>query len=67
LDFKELNLGINFTPKNKPYMGKYVILAPESTAGCKEWTYDSWVLLSKLLDILDLTDLPGDFIIASIV
>ena len=30
-------------------MGKYVILAPESTAGCKEWTYDSWVLLSKLL------------------
>ena len=49
LEFKELNLGINFTPKNKPYMGKYVILAPESTAGCKEWTYDSWVLLSKLL------------------
>jgi len=49
LEFKELNLGINFTPKNKPYMGKYIILAPESTAGCKEWTYDNWVLLSNLL------------------
>lgn len=49
LEFYELNLGINFKPKHKPYNGKYVVLAPESTAGCKEWTYDSWVLLSKLI------------------
>jgi autotransporter strand-loop-strand O-heptosyltransferase len=49
LDFKELNYGINFTPKHKPYNMKYVVLSPESTAGCKEWTYDSWVLIAKML------------------
>jgi autotransporter strand-loop-strand O-heptosyltransferase len=50
LDFKELNLGINFKPTEKPpYINKYVVICPESTAGCKEWTYDSWVKLSEML------------------
>ena len=50
LDFKELNLGINFTPSEKPpYISDYVVICPESTAGCKEWTYDSWVKLSDML------------------
>ena len=50
LDFKELNLGIHFTPSEKPpYISDYVVICPESTAGCKEWTYDSWVKLSEML------------------
>ena len=56
LEFKELNYGINFKPKeHRPYTNKYVVLSPESTAGCKEWTYDSWVLLSKMLKDSGLT------------
>ena len=50
LDFKELNLGIHFTPSEKPpYISEYVVICPESTAGCKEWPYDSWVKLSEML------------------
>ena len=50
LDFKELNLGINFTPSEKPpYISEYVVICPESTAGCKEWPFDSWVKLSEML------------------
>lgn len=49
LDFKELNYGINFSPKQRPYKQKYVVFAPQSTAGCKEWTIKAWNILSKFL------------------
>jgi autotransporter strand-loop-strand O-heptosyltransferase len=49
LEFNELNKGINFSPKNRPFKNKYVVFSPESTAGCKEWTYESWKMLSKML------------------
>lgn len=49
LDFIERNYGIKFQPKNRPYQQKYIVIAPESTAGCKEWTYDSWKILTKML------------------
>ena len=49
LDFVERNYGINFKPKNRPYQNKYIVIAPESTAGCKEWSYDSWKILVKML------------------
>lgn len=49
LDFIERNYGINFKPKNRPYQNKYIVIAPESTAGCKEWSYDSWKILIKML------------------
>jgi autotransporter strand-loop-strand O-heptosyltransferase len=49
LDFYELNYGIDFTPKNRPYKQKYVVFAPQSTAGCKEWTLKGWNILSKFL------------------
>lgn len=49
LDFVERNYGIKFKPKNKPYQNKYIVIAPESTAGCKEWTYDGWQILSNML------------------
>lgn len=49
LDFEEKNYGINFQPGKRPYKQKYVVLAPESTAGCKEWTYDAWKMLTKMI------------------
>ena len=49
LEYKELNHGLNFTPKLNPETKKYVVLAPNATAGCKEWTYDNWVSLSILI------------------
>ena len=52
LDFFEINYGIDYKVKPKPLNKKYVVLAPESTAGCKEWVYENWVSLSnKLVEI----------------
>jgi autotransporter strand-loop-strand O-heptosyltransferase len=63
LEFKELNHGLNFTPKQNPETKKYVVFAPNATAGCKEWTYDNWVSLSMIIrdlgyDIILLTQNP---------
>ena len=63
LEYKELNHGLNFTPKQNLETKKYVILAPNATAGCKEWTYDNWVSLSMIIkdlgyDIILLTQNP---------
>ena len=55
LEFKELNHGINFKPKPKSTKTDYIVIAPESTTGCKEWPYDSWVALSKMLRELGYT------------
>jgi autotransporter strand-loop-strand O-heptosyltransferase len=55
LEFKELNYGINFTLKPKSTKADYIVIAPESTTGCKEWPYDSWVILSKMLRELGYT------------
>ena len=55
LEFKELNHGINFKPKPKSTKTDYIVIAPESTTGCKEWPYDSWVILSKMLRELGYT------------
>ena len=44
LSFSEIKPKLNFTPKmewsntNKPY----VCIAPDSTAGCKEWSLENW-------------------------
>ena len=63
LDFVERNYGIKFKPKNKPYQNKYIVIAPESTAGCKEWTYEGWQILTNMLveegyDVICLTHKP---------
>lgn len=63
LKYKELNHGLNFTPKQNLESKKYVILAPNATAGCKEWTYNNWVSLSMIIkdlgyDIILLTQNP---------
>lgn len=49
LDFKELNYGLNFPKGNKPMEKEYIVFGPNATAGCKEWDYNNWVELSKLI------------------
>ena len=49
LDYVERNYGIFFNLKKNHFKNKYVVLAPESTAGCKEWTYEGWCYLSEQL------------------
>ena len=63
LEFVERNYGIKFQPKNRPYKNKYIVISPESTAGCKEWSFDSWKLIIKMLnekgyDVVCLTKKP---------
>ena len=50
LEFKELNYGINIPKGEKPYKHKYVVIGPNATAGCKEWKYEYWCSLVKLLN-----------------
>jgi len=49
LEYHEINYGINYTPKARPIKEKYIVFAPESTAGCKEWVYENWKMLSEVL------------------
>jgi autotransporter strand-loop-strand O-heptosyltransferase len=49
LEYKELNYGLNFPKKERPIQGKYVVIGPNATAGCKEWKYEYWVTLTKLI------------------
>jgi autotransporter strand-loop-strand O-heptosyltransferase len=63
LEYKELNFGINFKKKDRPIKNKYVVFGPNATAGCKEWDYNNWVSLSKLIkelgyDVVTLTQHP---------
>ena len=50
LPFKELNLGVSFNIGQRPIIDKYIVFGPQATAGCKEWVYDYWVELSKMLN-----------------
>jgi hypothetical protein len=36
--------------KKRPIKEKYVVIGPQSTAGCKEWPYANWLALTKLLN-----------------
>jgi len=63
LEFKEVNHGIDFKKKERPIEKKYVVFGPNATAGCKEWDYNSWVSLSKMIkelgyDVITLTQKP---------
>jgi autotransporter strand-loop-strand O-heptosyltransferase len=63
LEFKELNHGINFEKKENPLNKKYIAFGPNATSGCKEWDYNNWVLLSKLVkkmgyEVITLTQKP---------
>ncbi len=50
LEFKELNYGLDFPKKDRLIKGKYIVIGPESTAGCKEWPRGNWEILIKLLN-----------------
>jgi autotransporter strand-loop-strand O-heptosyltransferase len=50
LEYKELNYGVSFPKKERPYQQKYIVIGPNATAGCKEWVYDYWKTLAKLLN-----------------
>ena len=49
LEFSEINHGIFFKQKNRKIKEKYVVIGPQSTAGCKEWPYEYWSKLSKMI------------------
>jgi len=64
LEFKELNHGVDFKIGDRPIPNKYVVIGPNATAGCKEWVFDYWVTLAKLLNqqgyaVISLT--PNEF------
>ena len=63
LEFKEINHGIDFKKKKRPIEKKYVVFGPNATAGCKEWDYNNWVSLSKMIkelgyEVITLTQKP---------
>ena len=63
LEYKEINYGLNFPPQKKPIKNNYIVFAPNATSGCKEWSYDNWVLLSQMIkelgyEIITLTEKP---------
>jgi len=63
LEYKEVNHGVNFSKGEKPMEKEYVVFGPNTTAGCKEWTYENWVSLSKLIkelgyEVVTLTQKP---------
>jgi autotransporter strand-loop-strand O-heptosyltransferase len=50
LEYNEINYGLSFKPKQKPYPSKYVVFGPQSTAGCKEWPINHWIELSNIFN-----------------
>jgi autotransporter strand-loop-strand O-heptosyltransferase len=62
LDFMELKPKLNFTPKVnvESIDKKYVCIAPDSTAGCKEWSLENWqgvvdFLIKKGYDVVNVS------------
>jgi hypothetical protein len=49
LEFKELNFGLNFPRGKRPIKEKYIVLGPQASSGCKEWSKSNWIVLTKLL------------------
>jgi len=49
LDFEEIRPRISYKVGQKPYEGKYVTIATNSTSGCKFWTKEAW---QRLIDYL---------------
>jgi len=49
LDYTEIKPRIDYHISQKPYDGKYVTIATNSTAGCKFWTPEGWQELVNYL------------------
>lgn len=41
LEYREIKPLINFKPSSRPYLNKYVVIAPHSTAGLKYWNNET--------------------------
>jgi len=65
LEYKELNYGLDFKKSKRPTLGKYIVIGPQATSGCKEWSRNNWITLTKLLNqmgyqVVALTKDPSD-------
>jgi autotransporter strand-loop-strand O-heptosyltransferase len=49
LNYSEIKPKLNFKPNNIVVQPKYVCIAPDSTAGCKEWDAVNWQILVDML------------------
>jgi autotransporter strand-loop-strand O-heptosyltransferase len=49
LDFFELNYGLNIKNYEKYHKKRYVVFGPQATAGCKEWSFENWCELAKMV------------------
>ena len=63
LPFYEMSYGIDYKPKTRPIKKKYVVFGPQATAGCKEWVFEYWYELSKMVkekgyEVIILTQSP---------
>jgi autotransporter strand-loop-strand O-heptosyltransferase len=63
LEYKEIHYGLNFEKRERPIEKEYVVFGPNATSGCKEWDYNNWVGLSKLIkelgyEVITLTQKP---------
>jgi autotransporter strand-loop-strand O-heptosyltransferase len=52
LEFSEVNYGLNVQLKPKKIKEKYIVIGPNSTAGCKEWPHEYWSELAKKLNAM---------------
>jgi autotransporter strand-loop-strand O-heptosyltransferase len=50
LEYQELNLGIVNKKDNPIIQGEYIVICPEATMRCKEWTDRNWIELTKLIN-----------------
>jgi autotransporter strand-loop-strand O-heptosyltransferase len=55
LEYNEIKPTIDFTPKNNPVDGKYVVISPYSTAGLKHWDWKKWESVCEWLHNLGYT------------
>jgi autotransporter strand-loop-strand O-heptosyltransferase len=51
LEFNEIKTKIDFIPKERPVLEKYITIANESTAGLKLWNLTAWQELVNYLNI----------------
>tara|TARA_R110001592_G_scaffold2601_2_gene15045 strand:+ start:4525 stop:6816 length:2292 start_codon:yes stop_codon:yes gene_type:complete len=49
LSYKEINHGIDFKLSKRPIKEQYICIGPQATAGLKEWPYQNWKNLAKIL------------------
>jgi len=66
LDYTEIKPRIDYHISQKPYEGKYVTIATNSTAGCKFWTKEGWqglinYLVSQGYRVVNVSKEDNDF------